>query len=188
MDNRMNWLEKKKHNDVFFIVHVVKEQRLKFLDWESKLEALLWCNEIALESERIIGMQDVIHCNNFFERWNKRHANFEQSSTDNLSSGNGIVRRPGDKVITFVPDLDSASSRKTWVNGLHDYKDGRLREWRKCFLIALCSLARKKFFYGKNSRYWENNCKIGKAGGCCSNPDPPDQIGRVGIFQKTYYI
>ena len=123
MDNRMNWLEKKKHNDVFFIVHVVKEQRLKFLDWESKLEALLWCNENVLEIERIIGMQDVIHCNNFFEYWNKRHANFEQSSTDNLSSRNGVVRRPWDKVITFVPDLDCASSRETWVNGLHDYKD-----------------------------------------------------------------
>ena len=62
---------------------------------------------------------------------------------------NGVVRRPGDKVITFVPDLDCASSRKTWVNGLHDYKGGRLREWRKCFLIALFSLARKKKFMVK---------------------------------------
>ena len=183
----MNRLEKKKHSDVFFIVHVVKEQWLKFLDCESKLETLLWCNEIALEIERIIGMQDVIHCNNFFEHWNKRHTNFEQSSTDNLTSGNGVVRRPGDKVITFVPDLECASSRNTWVNGLHDYKDGRLQGWRKYFLIALCSLARKKN-YGKNSRYWENNCEIGRAGGYCSNPEPSDQIGKVGIFQKTYYI
>ena len=38
-NNRMNWLEEKKHNDVFSIVHVVKEQWLKFLDWNSKLEA-----------------------------------------------------------------------------------------------------------------------------------------------------
>ena len=37
----MNWLEKKKHNDVdvFSIAHVVKEQWPKFFDWKSKLEA-----------------------------------------------------------------------------------------------------------------------------------------------------
>ena len=31
-------------------------------------------------------MQDVIHWNNFFEHWNKQHADFEQSSTDNLKA------------------------------------------------------------------------------------------------------
>ena len=84
---------------------------------------ILWCNEIALEIERIIGTQDVIPCNNFFESWNKGYAGFEQSSTDNLSPGKGVVRRPGDKVITFVPGLGCASSRKMWVNRLCDYKD-----------------------------------------------------------------
>ena len=89
---------------------------------------LLWCNKIALEIERIIETQDLIHWNNFFEDWNKRHVDFEQSSTDNLSPGKGVVRSPGDEVITFVPGLDFASSRKTWVNMLYDYKDDRLQE------------------------------------------------------------
>ena len=52
----------------------------------------------------------------------------KQSSTDNLSPGKGVVRSPGDEVITFVPGLDFASSRKTWVNMLYDYKDDRLQE------------------------------------------------------------
>ena len=38
MERWMNWLEKTKHNDVFSIVYVVKEQWLKFLGWKSKLE------------------------------------------------------------------------------------------------------------------------------------------------------
>ena len=113
-------------------------------------------------------MQDVIHWNNFFEHWNKQHTDFEQSSTDILSPGNGVVRSPGDEVITFVPGLDFVSSRKMWV---YDYKDGILQEWRKCFLIILCSLARKKVFYGKNFQYQENICETGKAGGCCSNQE-----------------
>ena len=75
----------------------------------------------------------------------------EQSPTDNLSPGNGILRSPGYEVITFVAGLYCASSRKTWVNRLYDYKDGRLWEWRKCFLIVLCSLARKKFLWWKFS-------------------------------------
>ena len=107
---------------------------------------LLWCNKIALEIERIIEIQDVIHWNNFFEHWNK-----QQSSTDNVSPGNGAVRSSGDEVFTFVPGLDCASSRKTWVNRLYDYKDGRLQEWRKCFLIFVCSLARKKILWWKFS-------------------------------------
>ena len=82
---------------------------------------ILWCNKITLEIERIIGTQDVIPRNNFFEPWNKGHAGFEQSSTDNISPG--VVRRPRDKVITFVPGLGCASSRKMWVNRLCDYKD-----------------------------------------------------------------
>ena len=107
---------------------------------------LLWCNETALEIERIIETQDVIHWNNFYEHWNKRHADFEQSSTDKLSPGNGVVRSPGNEIITFALGLDCASSKKMWVNKLYDYKDGRLREWKKCFLIVLFSLARKKIF------------------------------------------
>ena len=112
---------------------------------------LLWYNKIALEIERIIGMQDVIHCSNFFEHWNKGHSDFEQSSTNNLGPGNGVVRCPGDKVIILVLGLDCVSSRMTWVNRLYDYKDGRLREWKKCFLIALCSLARKEILWWKFS-------------------------------------
>ena len=76
---------------------------------------------------------------------------FEQSPTDNLSPGNGILRSPGYEVITFVAGLYCASSRKTWVNRLYDYQDGRLWEWRKCFLTVLCSLARKKFLWWKFS-------------------------------------
>ena len=129
---------------------------------------LLWYNEIPPKIERIIETQDVIHWNNFFENWNRRHVDFEQSSTNNLSPGNSVVSSPGDEVITFVPGLDCASSRKTWVNRQYDYKDGRLREWRKCFLVVLCSLARKKLFWWKLSisgEYLWNR----KAGGCCSN-------------------
>ena len=51
---------------------------------------------------------------------------FEQSFTNNLSPGNGVVRSPGDEVITFVSGLDCASTRETWVNRQYDYKDGRL--------------------------------------------------------------
>ena len=145
----------------------------------------LGCHEIALKIDWMIETQDVIHLKTFFEHWNKQHTHFEKSSTDNLSPGNGVVRSPGDEVITFVLGLDCASSRKTWVNRLYDYKDGRLQEWRKCFLIIVCSLARKQN-YGENFRYQENICEIGRAGGCCSNREPPDQIGRVGMF--GFYI
>ena len=37
----------------------------------------------------------------------------------------------------------------------------------------------------KTFRYRENICEIGRAGGCCSNPEHPDQIGRVGMFAIT---
>ena len=111
----------------------------------------LGCHEIALRIDWMIETQDVIHLKTFFEHWNKQHTHFEKSSTDNLSPGNGVVRSPGDEVITFVLGLDCASSRKTWVNRLYDYKDGRLREWRKCFLIIVFSLARKKLLWGKFS-------------------------------------
>ena len=94
----------------------------------------------------------------------KRHADFEQSSTSNLSPGNSVVRSPGDNVITFVLGLDCAPSRKTWVNRLYDYKDGRLREWRKCFLIVVCSLSIKKKLWWKFSISWEylQNREIGR--------------------------
>ena len=105
----------------------------------------LGCHEIALRIDWMIETQDVIHLKTFFEHWNKQHTHFEKSSTDNLSPGNGVVRSPGDEVITFVLGLDCASSRKTWVNRLYDYKDGRFQEWRKCFLKVLCSWARKNF-------------------------------------------
>ena len=111
----------------------------------------LGCHEIALKIDWMIETQDVIHLKTFFEHWNKQHTHFEKSSTDNLSPGNGVVRSPGDEVITFVLGLDCASSRKTWVNRLYDYKDGRLREWRKCFLIIVFSLARKKLLWGEFS-------------------------------------
>ena len=149
MEQSNKLIRKKKHNYVFSIAHAVKEQWLKFFHWKSKLEALLWCNEVVLEIERIIEMQDVIHWNNFFEHWNKQHTDFKQSSTDNLSPGNGVVRSPGNKVITFVLILDCASSRMTSVKRLHDYKDGRLREWRKCSFIVLSSLARKENLWWK---------------------------------------
>ena len=149
MEQSNKLIRKKKHNYVFSIAHAVKEQWLKFFYWKSKLEALLWCNEVVLEIERIIEMQDVIHWNNFFEHWNKQHADFKQSSTDNLSPGNGVVRSPGNKVITFVLILDCASSRMTSVKRLLDYKDGRLREWRKCSFIVLSSLARKENLWWK---------------------------------------
>ena len=115
----------------------------------------LGCHEIALKIDWMIETQDVIHLKTFFEHWNKQHTHFEKSSTDNLSPGNGVVRSPGDEVITFVLGLDCASSRKTWVNRLYDYKDGRLREWRKCFLIIVFSLARKKLLWGKFSKSGE---------------------------------
>ena len=44
----------------------------------------------------------------------------------------------------------------------------------------------KKKNYGENSRYRENICKIGRSGGCCSNWEPPDQIGRVGMFVDNF--
>ena len=148
---------------------------------------LLWCNETALETERIIETQDVIHWNNFYEHWNKRHADFEQSSTDKLSPGNGVVRSPGNEIITFALGLDCASSKKMWVNKLYDYKDRRLREWKKCFLIVLFSLARKKILWWEfliSGEYLGNR----KAEGCCSNREPLDQIRRVGMFETVSRI
>ena len=129
----------------------------------------------------------MIYWNNFLKHWNKRHMGFEQSFTNNLSPGNGVVRSPGDEVITFVPGLDCASTRETWVNRQYDYKDGRLWEWRKCFLIIVYSLARKKN-YGENFQYQENICEIGSAGSCCSNREPLDQIRRVGMFACILYM
>ena len=110
---------------------------------------LLWYNKIALEIERIIGMQDVIHCSNFFEHWNKGHSDFEQSSTNNLGPGNGVVRCPGDKAIILVLGLDCVSSRMTWVNRLYDYKDGRLREWKKVFSHCSLQFGKKRNFMVK---------------------------------------
>ena len=112
---------------------------------------LLWCNEIALEIERIIETQDVIHWNNFCEHWNKQQANFKQSSTDNVNPGNGVVRSPGDEVITFHPGVNCVASRKTCVNRLHDYKDGRLREWRSVFLSFSAVWQQKKCLWWKFS-------------------------------------
>ena len=48
------------------------------------------------------------------------------------------------------------------------------------------SFSAEKKNYGEHFRYRENICEIGRAGGCCSNREPPDQIGRVGMFVLTY--
>ena len=45
--------------------------------------------------------------------------------------------------------------------------------------LSLSAVCQEKKFYGENFWYRDNTCEIRRAGGCCSNREPPNQIGTV---------
>ena len=61
-------------------------------------------------------------------------------------------------------------------------------ESEESVFLSLSSVWQEKNCYGENFRYQENICEIGRAGGCCSNREPPDQIGRVGIIVLNIFM
>ena len=55
-------------------------------------------------------------------------------------------------------------------------------ESEESLFLSFSTVWQEKKFYGENFWYRKNICEIWRAGGCCSNREPPDQIEMVGMF------
>ena len=51
-------------------------------------------------------------------------------------------------------------------------------EGEESVFLSFSAVWREKKFYGENR---DNTCEIRRAGGCCSNREPPNQTGTVGM-------